>query len=254
MTLARRRALLIVSVLIAAATMLSVAVRQRSAAQPAKPDLLILTSLPLLFNEDFDPRRQGSPALQTLSRQFNVVPISTSGERELAKGRLLLMAQAPAQSPEDLVALDDWVRGGGSVLLLADPMLEWPSERPLGDPLRPPVMFTDTGLLAHWGLKLDAPDRRGRAQRILAGRAIDTISPGLLEGQCNIGVEGFVATCAIGKGHAVVVADADFLNAQPGSPALSAMADILAWLSRNDSQRTDLSTGVRARTSQEQTH
>ena len=71
------------------------------------------------------------------------------------------MAHPLAQTAENLVALDAWVRGGGRVLLLADPMLEWPSKRPLGDPLRPPPMFMDTGLLAHWGLRLDAPDERG---------------------------------------------------------------------------------------------
>ena len=74
------------------------------------------------------------------------------------------MAQPLAQPAEDLVALDDWVRGGGRVLLLADPMLEWPSKRPLGDPLRPPPMFMDTGLLAHWGLAARRA-RRARRQR-----------------------------------------------------------------------------------------
>ena len=79
------------------------------------------------------------------------------------------MAQPRAQPAEDLVALDNWVRGGGRVLLLADPMLEWPSERPLGDPFRPPPTFADTGLLAHWGLKLDAPDEPGRRVGELGG-------------------------------------------------------------------------------------
>ena len=111
-----------------------------------RPTLLLLTSLPLVFGEDFSLQDGGSPALKALETRYRVVPISVTDRRELAKGRLLLMAQPLAQPAEDLVALDQWVRRGGRVLLLADPMLEWPSERPLGDPLRPPPMFMDTGL------------------------------------------------------------------------------------------------------------
>ena len=77
---------------------------------------------------------------------------------------MLLAAQPRALPAEELVALDAWVRRGGRLLLLADPMLEWPSERPLGDRLRPPALFADTGLLQHWGLRLDAPDERGPRQ------------------------------------------------------------------------------------------
>ena len=115
---------------------------------------------------------------------------------------------------EDLVALDRWVRDGGRLLLLADPMLEWPSKRPLGDPLRPPPMFADTGLLAHWGLRLDAPEEPGKATREFGARTVETMSPGTLYGRCAIGRDGFVAHCRIGKGKATVVADADLLGAE----------------------------------------
>ena len=90
------------------------------------------------------------------------------------------MAQPNAQTAENLVALDAWVRRGGRVLLLADPLLEWPNQRALGDPLRPPVMFADTGLLGHWGLRLDTPDRRGPQHENLGGSDVLTISPGRL--------------------------------------------------------------------------
>src|SRR5690348_14659467 len=122
------------------------------------------------------------------------------------------MAQPLAQPPEDLVALDQWVRRGGHVLLLADPMLEWPSERPLGDPLRPPPMFMDTGLLGHWGLRLDIPDKRGVAMRSLGGYRVATDSPGTLYGDCDISRDRLVAHCRIGKGEATIVADADLLD------------------------------------------
>jgi hypothetical protein len=91
-------------------------------------------------------------------------------------------------------------------------MLEWPSERPLGDPLRPPAMFMDTGLLQHWGIRLDAPDRRGPQTRELAGREVLTASPGALVGNCDTSADGLVAHCKVGKGRATIVADADILD------------------------------------------
>jgi hypothetical protein len=140
------------------------------------------------------------------------------------------MAQPRAQPAEDLVALDDWVRKGGRVLILADPLLEWPSERPLGDPLRPPPMFADTGLLAHWGLRLDAPDERGPQRRELAGRQIVAVSPGSLFGRCEVSRDRLVAHCRIGRGRATIVADADFLNGEQGSEGNRALIAELARL------------------------
>lgn len=179
-----------------------------------RPTLLLLTSLPLVFGEDFSLQQNGSPALSALETRYRVVPISVADPPELAKGRLLLMAHPLAQPAEDLVALDGWVRAGGHVLLLADPMLEWPSKRPLGDLLRSPPMFMDTGLLAHWGLRLDAPDERGPAMKELGGFNVLTVSPGAWAGRCQISRDRLVAHCRIGKGRATLVADADFLDTQ----------------------------------------
>ena len=212
MTPARRRALIIILVAASLAIAIAIAAGQRPSRSSDKPVLLLLTSLPLMFGEEFGPQESGSPTLTALSARHRVMPINTTDPSELAKGGLLLMAQPPSQAPENLVALDEWVRRGGRVLLLADPMLEWPSKRPLGDPLRPPPMFTDTGLLVHWGLRLDAPDNRGPALRRLAGKAILTVSPGTLHGGCAISSDRLVADCRIGKGRATVVADADLLN------------------------------------------
>jgi hypothetical protein len=215
MSPARRRALLILIVAIAVGAALAAGLNWRAREpRPAaqRPTLLLLTSLPLIFNENFSLEGGGSPALRALEKQYRVRPISVSSTPELARGRLLLAAHPLAQTPENLVALDDWVRRGGRLLLLADPMLEGPSTRPLGDPVRPPPMFMDTGLLAHWGLRLDSPDARGPAPRRLAGRDVLTVSPGTLHGGCRISRDGLVARCAVGKGEAVIVADADFID------------------------------------------
>jgi len=113
-----------------------------------------------------------------------------------------------------LVELDSWVRNGGRLLLLADPALQWPSDRPLGDPLRPPPAFADTGLLEHWGLRIAAPAKLGTQTMTAGGQEARTSSPGTLHAiGANCRTEGeLVARCAIGRGMVTVIGDADFID------------------------------------------
>ena len=236
MTRAQWRALLLVLLAVLVASLVAIVVERgwSSSRPPAKrPPLLLLTSLPLLFSEDFSLKGSGSPPLKALQLRYRLVPISASSAVELANGRLLMMVQPQAQTPENLVALDAWVRGGGHLLLLADPMLEWPSKLPLGDRTRPPPMFVDTGLLVHWGLRLDAPDERGAAKRGLGGYDVLTVSPGTLHGNCQISGDRLLARCRIGRGEATVIADADLLNVdQLGPEARHNLDGVLAELAR----------------------
>ena len=201
-----------------------------------RPPLMLQTTLPLIFSEGFTLQDGGSKALSAIEQRYRVIPIATTDAASLKHARLLLLAHPLAQPAEALVDLDSWVRGGGRVILLADPRLEWPSGRPLGDKLRPPPAFADTGLLAHWGLRLDAPDEAGPKQLPLGSRQILAWSPGVLTGSCRIGEAGFVARCRIGKGRATVVADADFLNVDlldgPTDNNLDALLAELAALER----------------------
>ena len=204
--------------------------RSPPAPRPAeqRPTLLLLTSLPIVFGEKFSLDDNGSAALSRLESRYRVRPISVADAGSLSGAKLLLAAHPSAQPAENLVALDAWVRSGGRLLLLADPLLEWHSERPLGDPLRPPPAFADTGLLRHWGLRLDAPDKRGPVERKVAGQRIMFASPGRLAGRCAIEDDGLVARCALGKGRATIVADADFLDERGVEGAET--ADNLNWL------------------------
>ena len=59
--------------------------------------------------------------LRVLETRYAVMPIATTDARSLKQARLLLMAHPLAQPAENLVDLDQWVRDGGRVLLLADP-------------------------------------------------------------------------------------------------------------------------------------
>jgi hypothetical protein len=242
MTGARRRALVLLAAALFMAASLALARYWRSPAHlpprpaSARPTLLLLTSLPLIFAEDFSLKNDRSDAFKRLRTRYRVVPISVTDRADLAKGRLLLMAQPQAQTAENLVTLDDWVRGGGRVLLLADPMLEWPSERPLGDPLRPLPMFADTGLLGHWGLRLDAPDARRPEKRKLTGFDVTAVSAGQLFGNCQISPDRFVADCHIGKGTAIVVADADFIGMEDGRAAAFNLDGLLGALAKLESK------------------
>jgi hypothetical protein len=191
------------------------------------PTLLLLTSLPIVFGETF-ALEGGSAVLTRLETRYKVKPISVTDAPSLRGAKLLLAAHPNAQPAEDLVELDKWVRAGGHLLLLADPMLEWQSDRPLGDQLRPPPGFADTGLLAHWGLRLDAPDARGPVERTIAGRRVLVASPGRLVGRCPTQADGLIARCAIGRGKVTIVADADFLDERGVEGATA--ADNLNWL------------------------
>ncbi len=182
-----------------------------------RPELMLLTTLPIVFADELTLDAPTSATLEALQSRYRVVPISVTAASELGKRKLLLMAQPQAQPAEALVELDAWVRAGGRVLLLADPALEWASERPLGDLLRPPLAFADTGLLGHWGLRLDGPNGRGPASRTIDGREVRTVSAGALTATkpaCATVAQGLVARCRLGEGRAVVIADADLLNVE----------------------------------------
>ncbi len=188
-----------------------------SVAAPAveRPPLALLTSLPLVFGEEFGIEAPRSAVLDRLEQVYRVKPVGVADAASLEEQRLLLMAHPRAQPAQVLVELDAWVRGGGKVLLLADPKLDWPSERPLGDRLRPPIDFADTGLLGRWGLRLEGPIADG--PRIGDGGGYDMMlsSPGALSAtgsSCRIEQAGLIARCRVGAGAVTVLADADFLN------------------------------------------
>lgn len=231
MSIARRRALpWLLFLLLSGCTRGENGSEDGLGARNQRPPLLLLTSLPIAFGESFSIEATGSPVLEALEQRYEVRPIATASAEALQGAKLLLMAQPLAQPAEDLVALDRWVRSGGRVLLLADPLLEWRDSRPLGDPTRPPPMFTDTGLLGHWGLRLDAPEQRGERGTDVGGQSISALSPGALQGSCELSADRIVAKCRVGKGVALIVADADFLDWSRGDQGESGLRALVAAL------------------------
>jgi hypothetical protein len=188
----------------------------------AKPDLALLTSLPIAFGESFGLETARNPLLEELESRFTVTPVD--GPEQLPPQALLLAVQPQAMTAERLVALDRWVRDGGRLVLMADPVLRFESERPLGDRFRPPLRFADTGLLAHWGLQLDdAVGAAGEEREVDLGRGIKVKASGLgsftrAGGACTLSPTRAVARCRIGRGYATLVADADLAMASQAEP------------------------------------
>lgn len=203
-----------VIVLLLAAALGACQAQSQSPRPVDRPELALLTSLPIAFGERFGLDQPRSPLLADLEQGFTVTPID--GPEPLRPGGLLLAVQPQALTAERLVALDQWVRDGGRMVLLADPHLQFDSERPLGDRFRPPLRYPDTGLLAHWGLRLDdGADNRAEAVETDLGRGIRLRASGLgsftrAGGDCTLSPTRAVARCRIGKGYVTSVADADF--------------------------------------------
>ena len=90
----------------------------------------------------------------------------------LSRISLLVMAQPRALSPQENVALDAWVRGGGRLLLFADPMLTHDSAFAVGDRRRPQDIFMLSPILSHWGLALafdDAQPPGAKMAQVMGG-------------------------------------------------------------------------------------
>ena len=182
-----------------------------------KPRLMLMTALPIVWGEQgpFDPASRPAESYKALQAEFDVELVDTLRPETLAEGGLLLLAQPNPLAPAELAALDEWIRGGGKALILTDPALAWPSELPLGDVRRPPAIGLLGPLLAHWGLGLEAPTVNSFTVHDLPnGRRVGLAGAGTLRVDrpgCAAEAEWLVR-CRLGKGEAVVAADADLMN------------------------------------------
>lgn len=186
-----------------------------------RPDLMLMTALPIIWGEKgaFDPESRPAAAYNALQREFAVRPLDYLDERTLGSGRLLLLAQPRALAPSELAALDQWVRSGGQVLILTDPWLAWPTELPLGDIRKPPPVGLLGPLLGHWGLTLEPLESRRIAIHDRSDgesvRRLIMAAPGrfVVKGpECRVGEDQYLARCRIGEGEAILLADADLLR------------------------------------------
>lgn len=198
----------------------------------------LFTTLPILWADGPDLaaslKPEGEPhwAREVMAGRGALEPLDTLSSEGLDKLRRLILAQPRALAPQENVALDDWVRGGGQLLLLADPALTEESTFPLGDPRRPQAAALLSPILTRWGLELlfDDSQALGRGEREVMGVPVPVNLPGQLatrgQDNCRLWGEGLAATCAIGAGRVVVIADAALLDREEASAGQKA----LSWL------------------------
>ena len=188
----------------------------------------MFTSLPLLWGDTaalYGELREDQPphwAKAALARHGQVVPLDAltlaPGPRSLAGIKRLVIAQPRVLAPTENVALDAWVRGGGQLLLLADPAYTEESPYPIGDPRRPQATAMLSPILARWGLELqfDASQPLELRDRDVMGVAVPTILAGTFathgQANCRLWGDGLAVTCAIGRGRVLALADAALLE------------------------------------------
>ncbi|WP_083554624.1 hypothetical protein [Novosphingobium sp. NDB2Meth1] len=201
---------------------------------PPPPTLGLFTTLPILWSEaDGVSAQLAAPtrphwAKAVLEEGRPLVPLDTLLHPETV-GELVIAQPRPLE-PAENVALDSWVRGGGHVLLFADPLLTSESRFALGDPRRPADTVLLGPILAHWGLALG----EGRES---AGTPFPVEAPGELAPlpggprDCRIEQAGLIAACHIGKGFVLIVADAALLGPSAG-PDVAGRARSLRELMR----------------------
>ncbi|HKT84629.1 MAG TPA: ABC transporter [Novosphingobium sp.] len=192
-------------------------------------DLGLYTSLPILWGESGDIRGFLNPgearhwARQTLGSARSLVPLDSladaSGALPLSGNSVLLLAQPRPLTPQENVALDNWVRSGGRVLLFVDPMLTAPSIFALGDTRRPQDVAMLSPILGRWGLVLEFDEAQQPGERLVAlreggmpvnlpGRFRLTGKSGNEGSSCSLEAAGFLADCRVGAGQVLALADA----------------------------------------------
>lgn len=205
----------------------------REDGRAATSPLGLMTSLPFYWplGADMATLASGSAPVPwqrtALERRYALVPLDTlsplpalsadAPETDpLAGLTRLAVIQPRGLSPADNVALDQWVRGGGRLLLVLDPALTGEYDLPLGDPRRPVDSALIPAVAARWGLVVQFDDaqeaavtttRLGPAELplALAGR-LAVSDPAAAD--CTLAAEGAAAVCRVGKGRVTLIADA----------------------------------------------
>lgn len=222
------------------------------------PILGLHTSLPILWGESDDIRGflgDGQPkhwARDLLRSGGSLVALDSladgDGSLPLARNGVLVLAQPRPLTPRENVALDDWVRAGGRVLLFADPMLTAHGIFALGDARRPQDVVMLSPILARWGLGFEFDESQPPGERLvdlpegavpvnLAGRFRLAGTPGESAVRCALEAEGFLADCRIGKGRVVALADAALFEDSNDPKEIVGRQAVLRKLIRRISER-----------------
>ncbi|MFO6445758.1 hypothetical protein ACLBKU_01315 [Erythrobacter sp. NE805] len=219
-----------------------------------RPKLGLMSSLPLTWPLGAEVGAIAAGTVETpwqgkaLGQDYALVPLDTLAPipglspsdpptDPLAGLTRLAVIQPRGLSPRDNVALDDWVRAGGHLLLVLDPVLTGDYDLPLGDPRRPTEPALIPPVVKRWGFDITLPEDDSvagnhRVDALPDGSPVPLAFPGLvsvtpaLAGAC-LGHGSAGATCPVGKGRVTLIADAALFEhadiGGEGSPALRAV-------------------------------
>lgn len=184
---------------------------------PDRPDLAVITGLPLFWDEMGKGGPRDAPIVSILRARFTVIPLDDPLQLKTSPARRLLLAQPRALAPAQLVAIDQWVRDGGTALVLADPLLRWPSDLPLGDRRRAPFASLLYPLLTHWGFRpidIKTAEIRDRTRDgyivTLSGVQLFRTGPdGRIVGPGDWPSDSIVHRKKMGRGEVLLLGDAD---------------------------------------------
>lgn len=181
----------------------------------------VVSALPIFWREGASPKeliaRAGNQTFVKAST-LDLQPVDHLDAAKLAHFERMLLVQPRLLQPGELVALDGWVRGGGRLVILADPLLMWPMDLSMGDTRRPPLTSLLDPLLSHWGLRLEPVTGEGAQveRRRLANGAVVLLagaSKFTPTGRgCSVRERGLMAVCRLGQGQARLIADADLID------------------------------------------
>ncbi len=200
---------------------------------PPRPQLGLMGTIPIYWGEadGMGDLIRGEAhthwARDLIEEHAEPIPLDYLTPEALAPLNMLLMAQPRGLTGEENVALDAWVRGGGRLLLFADPVMTGPSRFHIGDRRRPQDTILLSPILTHWGLRLtlhdgDAATHHDHSAENLElaelnGQQLPFNEPGefaLVEDtdDCTLLSAGLLARCAIGEGEVLVMADAAIID------------------------------------------
>lgn len=220
----RRGLIAALAVLLAILAALATWAMARGAAE--KPPLAMMTSLPIVWNEaasiadTLDSSQAPHWARGVVEEGYRIDPLDTLTTESLRGHNYLMLAQPRPLGPAENVALDNWVRGGGRLLLFADPFLTEHSRFAIGDRRRPQDVVLLSPILRRWGLELTFSEDQGETETSID--LWDESLPVRLSGalvaspsaRCTSLAKATVAQCRIGRGRVTVIADAALLESE----------------------------------------
>ena len=201
----------------------------------------LFSTLPIYWGEGdmaaiLDGSNRSDWVRDLIEQRFDIQPLDTVEPDAIDGLDRIIMAQPRPLAPSENVALDNWVRAGGRLLIFADPLLTRHSDFALGDRRRPQDVVLLSPVLTRWGLELRFDDAQPSEERLisafgnqypvnLAGQFIATG-----DGKCTISEAGLFAWCSVGNGRVTLMADAAILDSEETAASSAQRQVLLATL------------------------